>query len=109
MEGVVSSIEDLCLEGCDRPEHLCRRAGRPDVGLVLLHAAAGGQDVAALLGRLKTVSKRVPVMILSDRDDPEQELSLFRLGVTDFFARPLDLHRLSLAVDSHTIDARVAL
>jgi two-component system, NtrC family, response regulator HydG len=108
VEGVVGSLDDLRLETCAPPDEVCRRTARGEVGLVLLHAA-GSLDVSALVGQLKTTRRKTLVMILSDRDDPEQELALFRLGVADYFARPLDLNRLSLAIDSHTIDARVAL
>jgi len=109
VEGVIGSVEDLCLQVCDRPEDICRRAGSQYVALVLIHAPADGPEVSALVGRLKAGRKNLPVMVLSDRDDPEKELALFRLGVTDYFSRPLDLHRLGLAVDSHTMDARLAL
>jgi two-component system response regulator HydG len=108
VEAVVSSVEDLRLECCDDPEEVYRRAHRGDVGLVLLHAAAAGSAVAGLLNRLRAVRKRTPVIVLSERDDPEQELALFRLGVTDYFSRPLDLQRLERAIDSHTADGRVA-
>jgi two-component system response regulator HydG len=109
VEAVVSSVEDLHLECYADPEDICRRAHRGSVGLVLLHAVAAGSAVAGLLGRLKAARKRTPVIVLSEHDDPEQELALFRLGVTDYFSRPLDLHRLERAIDSHTADGRVAL
>ncbi|HEX5270728.1 MAG TPA: sigma-54-dependent Fis family transcriptional regulator, partial [Gemmataceae bacterium] len=105
---VVASVEDLNLEVCARPELVCRRAAVADVALVLLHAGPGG-DAAALLRDLRVAHKRLPVVVLGEQDDPEQELALFRQGATEYLARPIDLNRLRLAVDSHTVDARVAL
>ncbi len=105
---VVGSVAELRLEACDRPDEVCRRAAVGHVALVLLHAADGDPAAAALLGRLKAVRKKLPVIVLGERDDPEQELSFFRRGATDYLGRPIDLNRLRLAVDSHTVDARVA-
>jgi two-component system response regulator HydG len=104
----VASVDDLRLEVCSRPEDVCRRADVADVALVLLHATPGGPETEALLGRLKGARKKLPVVVVSDRDDPDRELTLFRRGAADCLARPIDLNRLRLAVDAHTVDARVA-
>jgi two-component system response regulator HydG len=105
----VASVEDLRLEVCSRPEDVCRRAALADVVLVLLHASAGGAEAEALLGRLKFARRMRPVVVLSDRDDPARDLTLFRRGAADCLARPLDLNRLRLALDAHTVDARISV
>jgi len=109
VEEVIGTVADLRLEVCDRPEALWGSVGRSDVGLVALHAAAGPDEVLSLAAQLRAIRKKTPVLIVSDRDDPEQELALFRLGVAEYLSRPLDLRRLALVIESHTADARVAL
>ncbi len=105
----VATVEHLRLEVCTRPESVCRRAAVSDVALVLLHAATTGAAAEGLLTRLRTTRKSLPVVILGEQDDPGHELALFRCGATEVLARPIDLHRLRLAVDAHTVESRVAL
>ncbi len=109
VEEVIELVDDLHLELCERPETLWGSVGRTDVGLIVLHAVGGSGEVHSLASQFRGLRLRTPVLILSDRDDPEQELALFRLGVAEYRSRPLDLRRLALAVESHTADARAAL
>ena len=109
VEGVIGTLEEVRLEVREQLASLWESAGRSDVGLVVLHAADGSAEVLSAAGQITAIRKRTPLLILSDRDDPAQELAFFRLGVAEYLCRPLDLRRLALAIESYTADARVAL
>jgi DNA-binding NtrC family response regulator len=107
VEEALETTEGLRLEVCDSPEEVGRRLSRGSVALVLLHAAADLSAEAAFVGRMKGQRRKTPVVILCERDDPDQALALFPLGVAEVLARPLDRHRLAWVLDAQTAEARV--
>jgi two-component system response regulator AtoC len=109
--GAVRSVEDLRLGVCPRLEDVWAHIPHDRVALLLLHltAAAAVPEAAALLHKVKSLRRDLPVLVLGDGDDAAQELTLLRLGASDFLHRPLDLGRLSYLVEHHTVEARLAL
>jgi DNA-binding NtrC family response regulator len=91
------------------PEELSLRLGREPAALLMLHLAGPGDgtDAAKLMRQLQRLRIAVPVVVLSDGHDPEQELALLRLGAADFLTRPLNLGRLGYLVEKHTLTARL--
>ncbi|MHC4398532.1 MAG: sigma-54 interaction domain-containing protein, partial [Planctomycetota bacterium] len=49
----------------------------------------------------------IPIVVLTERDDPQLHLQLMRLGVTECLSRPLNLSRLALLVDMGTLRRRL--
>jgi two-component system response regulator HydG len=105
---VVQSVGGVKVEVAT-PEELPRRLGR-EAALLMLHLAAPGDgaDAADLMHQLQRLRIQVPVVVMSDCPDPEQELALLRLGVADFLTRPLNLGRLGYLVEKHTLQARLS-
>ena len=106
----VSGIDGLTLDVCAGPNGIVDRLAAGRVAVILLHHGPADElaNAEGLLGRLKALPRPAPVLVLSDTDDVARELALFRLGVTDYLARPLDLRRLTLLLDVHTVEARLA-
>jgi two-component system, NtrC family, response regulator HydG len=105
---VIHSVGGLTLEMASR-EDLQSRLGQDPLALVLFHRTGSrdGADAAALIREMERFRIQVPILILSDTDDPEQELALLRLGAADFLTRPLNLGRLAYLVEKHTLKARL--
>jgi DNA-binding NtrC family response regulator len=105
---VVQSVGGLTLK-VSPWDDLPRRLGQESAALVLLHVRdpAEGADATALMHRLEQLRIPMPVLVLSDADDPEQELALLRLGAADYLTRPLNLGRLGYLVEKHTLKARI--
>jgi two-component system response regulator HydG len=107
---IVQSVGNLTLEVAARQEELPDRLSREPVTLLLLHLRepGDGADAADLMRELERLRIRLTVLVLSDFDDPEQELALLRLGAADFLTRPLNLGRLGYLVEKHTLQARLS-
>jgi two-component system response regulator HydG len=108
VKGVVQAIGGLKLEVAPQ-EDLRDRCGQEPAALLLLHVSEpdDGPDVVDLMDDLERLGIQVPVLVLSDADDPEQELALLRRGAVDFLTRPLSLGRLGYLVEKHTLKARL--
>jgi DNA-binding NtrC family response regulator len=108
VKDVVRSVGDVKVEVAPA-EELPRRLGREPAALLMLHLAGPGDgaDAAGLMQQLQRLRIEVPVVVLSDCHDPEQELALLRLGAADFLTRPLNLGRLGYLVEKHTLKARL--
>ncbi|MGB9029751.1 MAG: response regulator transcription factor [Acidobacteriaceae bacterium] len=59
--------------------------------LILLDLMLPRLDGLEVLRRLRAASSRVPVLILTSRDDKETTVSLLEAGADDFLAKPFDV------------------
>src|SRR5262249_25768349 len=102
---VVHSVGEITLEVAS-PDEFFDRLGQGGIALVLFHVSGPEDraDAVALLRQLEPRLVKVPALIVSDNDDPEQELALLRLGAADYLTRPLDLRRLAYLVEQHTLE-----
>ncbi|MGB6131332.1 MAG: response regulator transcription factor [Acidobacteriaceae bacterium] len=62
--------------------------------LVLLDLMLPGLDGFAVLRQLRASSSRVPVLILTSRDDKETTVSLLNAGADDYLTKPFDISEL---------------
>lgn len=93
-ETVAKTIEDL---GRLQLEHLpdVRAAvstlEKSDVCLIIVHVTSTSQPTQLLqfLRKSRSGRKRVPVLFIGDREEPELMLILFRSGIVDYLVRPL--------------------
>jgi DNA-binding NtrC family response regulator len=84
------------------------RLDRGDVGLVLAHLTENG-DASSVRGLLEEMAIRgvkIPVIVLSDSDDPELKLGLLQLGATACLSRPIGLSRIKSLMDVLTVRKR---
>jgi DNA-binding NtrC family response regulator len=107
--GVVSSVDGCDLHCMPLNEAFIELETQP-VALLLYHQR-GRQDGGAqeLLSQASRLSRPVPIVVLSDENDPQHSISLLRLGAADHLSRPLDLGRLSYLVDMLTLRARYSV
>ncbi|HEY7215597.1 MAG TPA: DUF4388 domain-containing protein [Thermoanaerobaculia bacterium] len=69
------------------------------VDLVVLSESPNvGLDVVAVL-RAEPATRTVPILMLSDRNEPADRIAALRTGVDDYLARPCDLEELLLRLD----------
>lgn len=69
------------------------------VDLVVLSESPGaGLDIAAVL-RAEPATRTVPILMLSDRNEPADRIAALRAGVDDYLSRPCDLEELLLRLD----------
>lgn len=88
------------------PPHCSVRGG---VGLLVYSLAQIDREpeLVECLERLKDSGSRVPVLVVSDTNDPELRLRLLRRGAVDCLTSPLDVSRLAFLVDFLTLRARL--
>ena len=108
---VVQMTAGCCCERVGRPETALLRALRGGVGLMLAYVSdsSQAQGVIDFLRETGKAKMPIPVIVVSERDDPDLSLRLMRLGVVDCLVRPLDISRLAFLVDVLTIRSRHAL
>lgn len=61
---------------------------------IVLDIALAGPDPAALLGELRTVAPRLPVIALTSREQREQTVSLLRSCMDDYLTTPFPIEEL---------------
>lgn len=72
------------------PRELERRAAHHMPEIILLETPGGINGTAELIRRLRRVSPRSAVMVLSDSKDPEDILTALRLGVVEYLTEPAE-------------------
>ena len=74
---------------------------RPD--LILLDIMMPGMDGYEVLTRLKDdpFTRNIPVLFVTAKDDPEDELRGFALGCADFITKPISAPRVQARVQTH--------
>src|SRR4051794_27050698 len=99
-QGVVNTISGLGFAVAHLDEAPSRLQGG-GVALLLVHLSQGEDTDAAvhLLQSLREARRPIATLVLSDRYQPDQALTLLRLGAADYLSRPLDLNRLAYLVD----------
>src|SRR5262245_28765586 len=78
------------------------------VAVLLVHMRQPGDSdrIRVLLEQLSMARKTTAIIALSDKYEAAQALSLLRIGVADYYSRPLDIKRLAFLVDVLTARAR---
>ena len=102
---LIHSIKEVAVE-CGAALEIAKfasvRDDWQDVDVVILHLA-DEQDFRfahLLLGRDSDIASRVRIAIVFEKSDPRRELEFLNAGAIEVFTRPLDLNRLSFAVNS---------
>jgi CheY-like chemotaxis protein len=72
-------------------------SSRPD--LVVLDVNLPGMDGVACMQAMRRLAPEVPVILMSAHVDPSREQELLALGAKAFSPKPLDLAKLSLAIE----------
>ncbi|MHC4181281.1 MAG: sigma-54-dependent transcriptional regulator, partial [Planctomycetota bacterium] len=105
----MASINECVPEQADNLEAATEivRSGR--VGLILTYVVdpVAGAEVARWVEELSRKGISVPIVALTEHDDPQLHLQLVRQGVTECLSRPLNLSRLALLVDLYTLRRRL--
>jgi DNA-binding NtrC family response regulator len=107
---LVRSVADLRLIVSPGVDEALSRLDEGDIAVALFHQAPG-DGVDAVTSWVRGVSARgrsVVTLVISDRHESLEALSLLRLGVADYLSQPLDLNRLSYLLDVMTLRARYA-
>jgi two-component system, NtrC family, response regulator HydG len=81
---------------------------RGGVGVAVVHVSTADEEdqVGCLLKEIPQGQFHVPLIVLTERDDPELRLQLLKQGAVDCLPRPLDLSRLALLLDMLTVRHR---
>ena len=70
------------------------------IDLVLLDLVMDGLDGVGFLEELRSIQRRVPVIVLSALRDPDVVATVMRLGAADYIVKPFDEDRLLTTVAS---------
>ena len=70
-----------------------------DPALVLLDLSTPGMSVLDTLERIKQLKPGVPVVMLSNRHDPDIVFNASKLGADDYLAKPFETRELDLRID----------
>lgn len=70
-----------------------------DPALVLLDLSTPGMSVLDTLERIKQLKPNVPVVMLSNRHDPDIVFNASKLGADDYLAKPFETRELDLRID----------
>ena len=108
---VVDGIGGCQLEMATEIDAAALRLQRGNVGMLVAHVTdpASQRKLAEFLSthvHQQSRESKLPVVVLSDSDDPAIRLSFLRLKALDCLARPIDLSRLALLIDLTTADRR---
>ena len=108
LRGVVAGIRGCRLETTAEIDEAAIRLRRCDVGALIAHAtdASTRCKLAAFLGTLAKGRTKLPVIVVSDCDDPAIRLSFLELKALECLGRPIDFSRLTLLIDLATTDLR---
>ena len=84
-----------------RALEIAAQPDRPD--LILLDIMMPGMDGYEVLTRLKDdpFTRNIPVLFVTAKDDPEDELRGFALGCADFITKPISAPRVQARVHTH--------
>jgi DNA-binding NarL/FixJ family response regulator len=78
-----------------------------NVGLILVYVAEG-TEVVKWMEEHNPKCSRAPVLVVTEYDDPQRDLQLLRLGVTECLsAGPLSVSRLALLIELITLRHRL--
>jgi two-component system response regulator AtoC len=104
----LSAIDACRMENAASLEAGLRRAvdGEVDVLLPCLSSRIDEKQVSWLLREMANRQCTLPVIAISDEDDPDLRLRLIQLGAVDCLVRPLDLSRLAFLVEFVTVRLR---
>jgi DNA-binding NtrC family response regulator len=93
--------EGISYQLAGNAEEACSIVCKEDVQLVLIHLSdSQGEDgVADVLQATSGLERSCPTLVLVDNYQPEQAISLLKLGVADYFATPVDLAKLAFLLD----------
>ena len=69
---------------------------RPDVAIVNIRI--GKEDGLAILKRIRSLSRSIPVFVLEDRPEVDSAVRAIKSGATDVMTKPIDADRLLAAV-----------
>ena len=108
LRGLVAGIAGCRLETAAELDGVAARLQQGDVGMLVAHVSdrLTQRALAAFLGSDARRQAKLPVVVLSDSDDPAIRLSFLELKALDCLARPVDLSRLALLIDLATADLR---
>jgi DNA-binding NtrC family response regulator len=113
---LTGSVSELVasIEGCipRRVESLeaasdLLRSGKGDLALIYVADPTAGAELVRSLEQWNFDGLSAPIVVLTERDDPQLHLRLVRLGVIECLSRPLNLSRLALLVDMTTLRRRL--
>jgi two-component system response regulator HydG len=106
--GVVRSVAGLRLETAASMAAASSLVKRQDIVLLLPHLVTESDagEVTRLLQAVAAARSPVATLVISDRYQAEQALTLLRLGAADYLERPVDLNRLAYLMDVLTVRAR---
>jgi two-component system response regulator AtoC len=108
VQEVLSRIQGLKFDLVKNHEEACERVAERDVVLILSHLNPGSNiaGLTRLLGTIKAIGQKIPVVVLSEEYHAKQALTLLRLEVAEYLSRPLDLGRLGYLIDVLTLSLR---
>src|SRR5262249_48281003 len=108
VQEAIGSVAHLGLRTVADLEDVYSLVRGPEVALLLLHIprSAGPAPAQQLLKYVAGLRRQIAVVILSDQNEPEQALTLLRLGAAEDLDRPLDLRRLAYRADVLPVRAR---
>ncbi|MCA1685251.1 MAG: sigma-54 factor interaction domain-containing protein, partial [Planctomycetia bacterium] len=105
---VLGSVPNLRLVTAPAVDEAVSRLDGDDLAVTLYHLAEG-DGVGPVTRWVREVAdgrRSVATLVISDRHQGTQALSLLRAGVAEYLGRPLDLNRLAYLLDVMTLRAR---
>src|SRR5712692_9856020 len=75
---------------------------REDIDVLLLDLRLPAMDGLEVLRRVKAIDARVPVIIITARDEARLAVEAFKLGVIEYLVKPFDIEP-TLALLRHTL------
>jgi two-component system response regulator HydG len=108
IRGLVADIQGMKVAHIEGYDEACQEVAAKKIALVLTHVDPAGSvaGLTRLLSMIAATGQRVPVLALGDDYHADQALMLLRLGVAEYFSRPLDLGRLGWLIDVLTLAKR---
>ena len=108
LQPLVGQLGGCCFEAI-ADKHLAKqRLLENDLGMAIFHLSHSSEeaDVLEFLSLAKRRRARLPVVVVSDIDDPASRVRFLDATALDCLTRPIDLSRLSLLMDLATAGHR---
>lgn len=100
---------DVCqFHVVETPEEAAHLVGWRGVELVVLHLDPFMEDrsVACLVWEAAALPRRIPILVVGERYEPERALAMFRLGVAEYLSRVDHLHEILPLIDALGVGGR---
>jgi DNA-binding NtrC family response regulator len=99
--GALLSVEGHSVLSCSAGEEALKLIQEESINFIIIDHFAPELDGLLLLEKIKQLTTKVPVLIISAQYDVEPYITAMNLGALDYFGKPIDYAEIQRIVNTH--------